>query len=115
MQRSGTLVIAGFGSGRDCPKARPGRYRVRAILISVSVAPSLRCFGADAGNVSATHCPAHTARFLALLPRRLEVLPEVAIVPCLSQRCAPIIEPAMKLPLLVMNEVAISFDRRVRA
>jgi hypothetical protein len=24
-------------------------------------------------------------------------------------------EPAMKLPLLVMNEVAISFDRRVRA
>lgn len=54
----------------------PGRCRVRAILISVSVAPGLRCFGADAGNVSATHYPAHTARFLALLPRRLEVFPE---------------------------------------
>jgi hypothetical protein len=25
-------------------------------------------------------------------------------VPCSSQRCAPIIEPAMKLPLLVMDE-----------
>jgi hypothetical protein len=83
-------------------------------LISVSVAPGLRCFGADAGNVSATHYPAHTARFLALLPRRLEVFPDCHCAVLKSTMRADH-EPAMKLPLLVMYEVAISFDRRVRA
>jgi hypothetical protein len=114
MQRSGTMGIAGFGSGRDCPKARPGRCRVRAILISVSVAPSLRCFGADAGNVSATHYPAHTARFLALLPRRLEVFPDCHCAVLKSTMRADH-RARHEAAAAGYDEVAISFDRRVRA
>jgi Putative inner membrane exporter, YdcZ len=44
---------------------------------------------------------------LALLPRQLEVI-QIAIAPCLSQRCAPIIEPAVKLPLALLSYIPCS-------